>query len=274
MPLDPAALGALQVLRRSLGPNTPMVIVGATVPLVLLDFRHGRSGRVTHDVDTVVQLTTWDDFAALKRRLIEAGFREGREPHRLYFGEAELDIIPYSPTLAPEGRLEWPNEGRVMSTLGLPEAFACAKPERLGDDLVLPMVSVAGCTLLKLIAYRDRPEERARDLLDVIYCFERYAEEAGGSRHDVAGVEVDHQVVSYEEAGAYLLGSEVAALAHPGTLAAIGDVLPRLMDEDGRPIRQILTEEGRWGDDHRRRTFLCRLFHVFGAGLDGSGRPA
>lgn len=48
MPLDPAVLGAPQALRRALGPDVPMVIVGATVPLVLLDFRQGRSGgRVT-----------------------------------------------------------------------------------------------------------------------------------------------------------------------------------------------------------------------------------
>ncbi len=275
MPLDPAALGALQALRRALGPDTPMVIVGATVPLVLLDFREGRSGgRVTRDVDTVVELTSWEDFAALKRRLIDGGFREGREPHRLYFGTAELDVIPYSPTLAPEDRLEWPGEGRAMTTLGLAEAFACARPQALSDDLILPMVSLAGCALLKLIAYRDRPEERARDLLDVVYCFERYAEEAGGPRHDAAGVVVDDEVVSYEEAGAYLLGAEVAALAWPATLTAIGEVLARLVDEDAWPIRQILTEEGRWGDDHRRRTFLCRLFRVFGAGLNQPGRPA
>ena len=275
MPLDPAALSALRALRRTLGPDTPMVIVGATVPLVLLDFRQGRGGgRVTRDVDTVVHLATWQDFAALKRRLIEAGFREGPEPHRLYFGEAELDIIPYSLTLAPQDRLEWPGQDRAMSTLGLAEAFECAQPEALSEDLVLPMVSLAGCALLKLIAYRDRPAERVRDLVDLVYCFERHAEEAGGPRHDVAGVEVDDEVVSYEEAGAYLLGAEIATFARPATLAAIREVLARLVDEDARPIQHILTEEGRSGDDRRRRTFLYRLFRVFGAGLDQLGRAA
>ncbi len=48
MPLDPAALAALPALTRVLGPDTPMVIIGATVPLVLLDFRQGGGGgRVT-----------------------------------------------------------------------------------------------------------------------------------------------------------------------------------------------------------------------------------
>lgn len=268
MPLDPAALAALRALRRALGPDTPMVIVGATVPLVLLDFRQGGSGgRVTRDVDTLVHVATWEEFAALKRRLIEVGFREGREPQRLYFDAAELDVIPYSPTLAPQERLQWPGEDRAMSTLGLAEAFESAHPEAVGDDLVLPMVSLAGCALLKLIAYRDRPAERARDLVDVVYCFERYAEEPGGARHDVAGVVVDDQVVSYEEAGAYLLGAEAAALARPATLAAIREVLARLADEDAPPIRQILIEEGRWDEQRDRRRFVYRLFRVFAAGL-------
>jgi predicted nucleotidyltransferase len=253
---------------RVLGSDTPMVIVGATVPLVLLDFRQGGSGgRVTRDVDTVVHVRTWEEFAALKRRLIEAGFREGQGPQRLYFGIAELDVIPYSPTLAPQERLEWPGEDRAMSTLGLAEALASAHPEAIGDELVLPMVPLAGCVLLKFIAYRDRPAERGRDLVDVVYCFERYAEEPGGSRHNVAGVTVDDQEVSYEEAGAHLLGTEVAALARPATLTAIREILARLADEDGQPLRQILAEEARWDEEGERRHFLHRLFRVFAAGL-------
>ncbi|MGH7267774.1 MAG: hypothetical protein ACREMB_23405 [Candidatus Rokuibacteriota bacterium] len=245
-----------------------MAIVGATVPLVLLDFRQGRSGgRVTRDVDTVVHVTTWEEFAALKRQLIEVGFRAGQEPQRLYFDTAELDVIPYSPTLAPQDRLEWPGEDRAMSTLGLAEALGAAHPEAIGDELVLPIVPLAGCVLLKFIAYRDRPAERARDLVDIVYCFERYAEEPGGARHDVAGVTVDDEDVSYEEAGAYLLGAEVAALARPETRTAIREVLARLADEDAPPLRQILAEEARWDDEGERRRFLHRLFRVFAAGL-------
>src|SRR3990172_3898910 len=141
MPLDPAALAALRALTRVLGPDTPMVIIGATAPLVLLDFRQGGGGgRVTRDVDTVVHIASWEEFATLKRRLIEVGFREGREPQRLYLGTAELDVIPYSTALAPQDLLEWPGEDRAMSTLGLAEAFTSARREVLGYDLVLPVV--------------------------------------------------------------------------------------------------------------------------------------
>ena len=268
MPLDPAALAALRALTRVLGPDTPMVIIGATAPLVLLDFRQGGGGgRVTRDVDTVVHVASWEEFATLKRRLIEVGFREGREPQRLYLGTAELDVIPYSTALAPQDLLEWPGEDRAMSTLGLAEALVSARPEAIGDELILPMVPLAACALLKLIAYRDRPAERARDLVDVVYCFERYAEEPGGPRHDVAGVMVDDQVVAFEEAGAYLLGAEAAGLARPETLAAIREVLARLADEDAPPFRQILAEEARWDEEGQRRRFLHRLFRVFAAGF-------
>lgn len=144
------------------------------------------------------------------------------------------------------------------------------RPQALAEDLVLPMVSLAGCVLLKLIAYRDRPAERARDLVDVVYCFERYAEEPGGSRHDVAGIVVDGRVVSYEEAGAYLLGTEVATLARPAAQAAVREVLAGLPDQYAWPIQQILAEEQRWDDEGHRRAALWRLFRVFGAGLNAS----
>lgn len=270
MPIDPAALEALRLLLQVVGAER-VVVIGATVPAVLIDLHHDLTGaRTTHDVDVVVRAANWEEFEELKRRLVAVGFRQLGTPHRLEYGTAEVDLIPYSRALAPGGKLEWPGEDRAMSTLGFEEAFESARPEQVGS-LVIPMASVAGCILLKFVAYNDRPPERARDLIDIVHCLERYAEEPETRRYEIGEVEADASPVLYEEAGAYLLGQEVAALARPESLATVRRVLALIEDEYARPIHQVLTEERRLPDADTRRPELFRLFRVFSAGLNSAG---
>ncbi len=270
MSIDPTVLEAIRLLIQVVGSDR-LVIVGAMVPMVLIDFHQGLGGgRVTRDVDAVVLAASWEEFRAIKARLIALGFRQGTPQHRLQYDTAEIDLIPYSKALAPAGRLEWPGEDRVMTTLGFEEAFECARLNDIGG-ISVPMVSVAGSVLLKLVAYNDRPRERARDLVDVVHCFNHYAEAPDARRFDVAEVEVDGNPVRYEDAGACLLGQEVARLARPKSLAVVRQVLASIQDEYARPIQQILTEQGGHFDSEDRGRELYHLFRVFAVGLD-SGR--
>jgi len=86
MPIDPAALEALRLLLDIAGPDR-VVVIGASVPIVLIDQRYGLAvGRTTRDVDVVVRATSWEEYEDLKRRLLAAGFRQARVPHRLEYG--------------------------------------------------------------------------------------------------------------------------------------------------------------------------------------------
>jgi predicted nucleotidyltransferase len=270
MPLDREAIRALGLLRDvAAAESRDLVVIGATVPLVLIDRRQGREGEgpLTRDVDAVIAAKTWAEFAGLKRRLVAAGFREGEEPHRLYLGTAEIDLIPYSPALAPGDRLEWPGTGFAMSTLGIPEALEHARLEQIEANLSLRMVPISGCVLLKLIAYSDRPAERVRDLTDVIHCLERYDED-GTRRFDVApGRSVDEVAIQYEEAGAYLLGTEVATIARAASLRVVRTIVDAVKDDDAGLVREALRGEARHVDRDKRAQYLCRLFRVFSAGL-------
>src|SRR3989338_9441163 len=101
MPIDPAALEALRLLLEAAGPDR-VVVIGASVPIVLIDLRYGLTGgRTTRDVDAVVRATSWDEYEGLTRRLLSAGFRQGGGPHRLQYGPAQLDPFSYSGILAP-----------------------------------------------------------------------------------------------------------------------------------------------------------------------------
>lgn len=277
MPIDPKVIPAVTALARVLGAdNRDFVLIGATVPQILLRVQQGgeASARTTRDVDALVAAGNWEDFERTRRRLFEVGFGPGAVRHELLFGQdVIIDLIPYGEQLVQNDRLEWPGTDQVMSTLGVEEAFASAKLEELVPGLSVRVVPIPGLVLLKIVAYQDRPEERARDLSDVVYCFEYYEEDIVQSRRfDLVGVDVIGEPVEFEEAGAYLLGTEVARLASPKSLLAARRLIDMIPDEYSRPISQILREERRMINNEGRRMELFRLFRVFAAGLSGGAR--
>lgn len=279
MAIDPKTVEVLGVMARVLSEHGwKFVFIGAMIPQLLIDLRQGRDSlsRTTRDADAVVMVASWEDFRQMRQQLFRAGFQPGSAPHELRFGEdVRVDLIPFGPELVEEDRLVWPEADRVMSTLGIEEAFESARPEELAPGLSLPVVPIPGMMLLKLVAYQDRPEERARDLTDVVYCFEHYEERLETSRRfDLIGITVEGQQLQFEEAGAYLLGIEVAGLARPRSLVAVRKFLDRISDEYARPISQILIEERRIADTEDRRSELFRLFRVFAAGASEDAKIA
>jgi hypothetical protein len=82
--------------------------------------------------------------------------------------------------------------------------------------------------------------------------------------------QVDGVPLKYEEAGAFLLGTDVAALAKPNSIAAVRQFVESISDEFVAPISQILAEEKRLVDNDARRGMLYRLFHAFGSGINQS----
>lgn len=265
MAIEQERIAALRILAKVVAEEgRRIVLIGATAAQLLVDLR-----RPTHDVNGVVTADSWADFDRIRGRLFAAGFRPGSAPHELRFGEAvQIDLIPYGAGLVRDDRLEWRETDRVMSTLGMEEAFQCAVDREIAAGLSLPVVPIPGLVLLKIVAYQDRPHERARDLADVVYFFEHYEESLEGSRRfDVAEVAVEGHPVEFDEAGAYLLGTEVAELARPKSLAVVRQFLDRFADEYAMPINQVLAEERRVGDNEGRGRRVLRLFRVFAAGL-------
>lgn len=190
--MEPEAVEALRILARvCCQEGRRFALIGATVPQVVLDFRgsSGSGSRETRDVDAVAEVNSWDDFTRLCERLGQDGFRQGQVAHELWFGDQmRIDLIPFGPSLVEHDKLSWPYGDSVMTACGLEEALECARDQQVAPDLTLPVVSIPGLILMKVVAYMDRPAERARDLSDVLYCFEHYEQTAGESRRfDYAG---------------------------------------------------------------------------------------
>jgi predicted nucleotidyltransferase len=273
--MEPETVEALRIFARVLTlERRKFVLIGATVPQIVLDLRNasGPGSRETRDVDAIAEVNSWEDFTRLRECLLNEGFRPGRVVHELSFHEeVRIDLLPFGPGLIQNDKIVWP-DGYMINAFGLREALECSRDQKVAPDLTLPVVTIPGLVLTKIIAYMDRPEERARDMVDMLYCFERYEERGENSRRfDCVHTQVDGEEITFEDAGAFLLGVEVASLAKPNSLEIVRRFLAAVPNQFARPIAQILSEEKRLVDNEKRRRTLYRLFRVFGAGVNPMG---
>jgi predicted nucleotidyltransferase len=264
MPLRPEDVRTLEILSRVLrGEGWTFVVIGAAVPWILATQSTGLRG--TRDIDVVVNTASWDDFDRAGSRLRDAGFtrhhlHEFTSPHG-----TRIDLLPYGQELVRGDTIAWP-DGMTMSALGLAETFDSAVERRITEALSVHVATEAAFALLKVVAYMDRPAARSKDLGDLIDAFTRYEEESD-RRFELFDVSVDSVPLQFEEAGAYLLGTDAAALAARKTRSVIQAFLAGLTDEYSRPIGQALMEEKRTGNDERRAE-VWRLFRVFREGFE------
>lgn len=145
---------------------------------------------------------------------------------------ALVDIIPAGPELLRQGQVIWPRTSHRMTLLGLGLAFEHAERIALSKELALRVAPVPVLVILKIIAYQDRPEERERDLEDLAYILSDFEPE------DRFSDEVLDLKLTYEEAGPFLLGRQVAAIAGPAERDKVGRFLAASLVEDGREALQ------------------------------------
>ena len=240
----------------------PFALVGALVPAILLSPESGM--RETRDADHVIKLASWAEWEAVLADLGKLGFRQGRgeQEQRLYYGTAEIDLIPYGVTNGPEEVLVWRKSGNQMNMTGFSDVFRYARPAEVVQGLTLPVVPLWLFVALKVIAYLDRG--LPRDLSDIIYVLERY--ESSGQelrRFEIAsGVEG----VTYETSGAYLLGRDVREGASAKALELVKGFVAPIADEHHKVINTILREENLLYSEDRRQS-VYQLSQGFRKGL-------
>src|SRR5712692_525042 len=220
------------------------VLIGGSVPEVIIPL--GVQTWPTFDADAIVSTATWEEFESLKHALEGRGFRRGA-PYQMFSPDGvEINLIPFGEGVVEGRHILWPDGGR-MNALGLAAALETATPTKIDDQFQIDVISEPAFVLLKLIAYQDRPEERRRDVADVISCCERY-EIDSDRRYEASGAAVDDVPVSFEDAGALVLGRDVTSIAHADSLYAAGRLFESVRDPDATPVSHVVMEE--------RRSFL------------------
>ena len=240
--------------------GVPFGVVGALVPELLLD---ARPARMTNDADVMVIVQTLADFEKLKDKLVAYGFERTRVPHRLrHTTGGLLDILPYSESIAPDGRLEL-QDGFVFNMAGFRHVVPYAVPTTIEGGLTLPLAPLPLYALLKLVAFSDR--KAAKDLGGVLHCLEHYLE--GDERR--YGVEFRGAGVPYDFTCAHLLGLDAGPFLDDPISATVSAVLDRFDSPDAE-IVGIAAAEGRRlyvEDSHRVHVFELFRWYRVGVGL-------
>lgn len=200
--------------------------------------------RRTNDADFAVYVGDWSAYKKLRDALINRNFKPNSKiEHRLHRGAAMVDLIPYGPQVAPEGRLAWPESGFEMTVTGFDEVCAAAVKSASHNEFPVPVITVPGFALLKIIAYLERREQgdakHKDDAKDIEYWLRNYA---GGTTDDrrfelATESKLTHQ--DYGTAGAVLLGEEVGSLASPEAATYVDRFL-RESEDRYAPIMDIL----------------------------------
>ena len=259
--IEPSLVPVVTDLERGMRElGIPFGIVGALVPELLLD---ARPLRMTNDADVTVTVANLADFNALKDRLAAYGFTRTRVPHRMQHRDGGLlDLLPFSATMAPNGRLEL-EDGVILNMAGFGHVVPNAVSTPIEGGPNLPLAPLPLYVLLKLVAFSDR--KAAKDLDGVLHCLEHYVED-DERRY---GVDYEGEGVPFEYTGAYLLGVDGQRFLDAALSSTVTAVLDRF-DEPEADVVGIAAGERRQGmieDQHRTEIFELFRWYRFGTGL-------
>jgi predicted nucleotidyltransferase len=170
--------------------------------------------------------------ATARNLVLELGF--GVNPAR---ATRDADIIPFGPIARPGATFSWPSDpGSRMNVLGFDEAYASSLVARIADGppLEVHISAPQGLAILKLISWDSRDDGKKKDAQDFSLVMHHYLDLGNADR--VSSDESDLLNVTdfdYEEAGARLLGRDMAFCCAAATARKILEILIRESGETG-----------------------------------------
>src|SRR5262245_29267081 len=199
--------------------GVPFFIVGACARDLLLDLYYGLPPhRATNDIDFGIRVESWSQFDALINSLTLTG-RYTVDPNRLQRLRSQegaiIDVVPFGGVENSTTRdIAWPPDySTVMSAVGFEEAYRNAVNVRFAPDLVVAVSSLAGLTLMKLIAWKERRNSKdAKDLKLLITEYLRAGNEIRLESGDHKDLLDDDKFVNVELASARLLGRDLSLI--------------------------------------------------------------
>jgi predicted nucleotidyltransferase len=251
---DPLVTGVLADLARGLRAiEVEFCLIGALVPELLLD---EPPRRMTKDADVNVLVDTLADFGRVKEGLEPFGFSPTGLAHRLTHRDGGwVDLLPYSRSLAPNGRLEL-SSGVTFNVAGFENLLPSAIMVSITADVTVPVAPLPLYVLLKFVAYADRREPK--DLASVLHCLRHYRED-DEARY---GLEHEGELVPFEFTPACLLGMDAAQFA-AAVAPSIRPVLDRLDGPDAPLVGLVAHEDRGVLAEDRDREEVFGLFRWF-----------
>lgn len=151
-------------------------VIGATARDIIIRQLIGTtSGRRTKDLDIAIAIPDWSVFDEIKDVLVADGFKKSADMRqRFYYGEYELDIVPYG-VAKDDDNIYWPPEEEIaMSVKGFDEVLSEAITVNIDGEFDIKIASLHGLFLLKFNAWLDRNIETSKDAEDMSFILSNY----------------------------------------------------------------------------------------------------
>ena len=126
-------------------------------------------------MDIAIAIPDWSVFDEIKERLVADGFQKSQHMYqRFYYGEYELDVVPYG-VAKEDDNIYWPPEEEIaMSVKGFDEVLSEAITINIDDEFDIKIASLHGLFLLKFNAWLDRNIETSKDAEDMSFILSNY----------------------------------------------------------------------------------------------------
>jgi predicted nucleotidyltransferase len=235
-----------------------IVLIGATALGCFIDMRW----RQIYDLDLSISVSL-DKYSSDLDHIPGWSQNPNLEQRWSAPGSVHIDIIPATSNLLNQGEFIWPQSGFRMSLVGLRLAFEYGVPFRPADDFKILIAPVPVITVLKMIAYQEKPPERARDLLDIAHIVEEFLPVNDQRRY---ADEVFDLHLSYEESSAFCLGKEIGSIANERELNEISSFIVMVRNDSDPNVTQsrMLQGSAAWRRDPRN---LMKSLDAFDMGL-------
>ena len=218
-------------------------VIGATARDIILRVLANTSARrKTKDLDIAIAVTDWDKYNSICQTLMADGFEKStHQAQRFYFGDYEVDIVPYGAVAKDDDNIYWPPEETIaMSVKGFDEVLSKAITVSIDNEFEIKIASLHGLFLLKLNAWLDRNIGTNKDAEDMWYIVDNYyfANEERGIHPEVYELDGFDLTIG----GAYWLAHDIADLFSQEQITYYADVLRNEIEreEDSRLVVQIL----------------------------------
>lgn len=218
-------------------------VIGATArDIIMQQLLDTASSRRTKDLDIAIAIPDWNTFEQVKQNLIDDGFKKSRHMRqRFFYGEYELDIVPFGVVAKEDGNIYWPPEEEIaMSVKGFDEVLSEAITVSIDNGFKVKIASLHGLFLLKFNAWLDRNAKTSKDAEDMSFILSNYF---------LANLEreIHQEVYDWENfddyiVGGYWLAYDIVALLNKEQLCYYKEVIEGelVKEEESRLINQII----------------------------------
>lgn len=213
--------------------DIPFFLVGAKARDLFFSLLYDiQTRRATLDIDLSIKVNSWEAVLKLIDRIIAKNqFRSLNRIHSKFahMNGTIIDIIPFGSLESPLGKIQWPSDDSIMSTVGFEEAFVYSLNVRIrtSPQLDLKVCTPPALVMLKLIAWKEKYPERANDAQDIEFILKQYIDAGNDSRLYEEDSDLLVDDFDYEKASARILGRDIAKIAGTETISILSAILER-----------------------------------------------